>query len=40
MPEQLTIAIVAFRRFAKRTLAVLRLVLLILEVAKRVLDLL
>lgn len=40
MPEQLTTRIVAFRRFAKRTLAVLRLVLLVVEIVKRVLELL
>lgn len=32
MPEQLTKCLVSFRHFAKRTLMVLRLVLLVLEI--------
>jgi len=40
MPERITPKLVSFRRFAKRTLMVLTLVLLALEVIKRVLDLL
>ena len=40
MPELLTTLVVSFRQFAKRTLVVLKLILLVLETIKRVLDLL
>lgn len=40
MPELLTNTLVNLRHFMKRTLVVLRLVLLALEIIKRTLDLL